>query len=206
MEQLPLAGRREGLLQGGHVHPGVKLLPRHPSTGGVLGVTAAKHNMGICARGRGMKGRARLLSRSRTGAGEHLQRWTMHPAGWRGISACRAGGEVGTHQALAPQRICGMPRTGSRALLRRCLCGSLLRGELFKQRFSFSQPPRSALPTRLASCWCRQSRHECSGGRSILPRCPWVQPASSQAACPWALRARLCQAPGLTHAHTLCCL
>jgi len=47
-----------GLLRGGHVHPGVKLLLRHPRAGGHLRVTAAKHSMGVCRRGRGMKGRA----------------------------------------------------------------------------------------------------------------------------------------------------
>lgn len=58
---------------------------------------------------------------------------------------------------------------GSRALWRRCLCGSLPRGELFKQSFPSSEPPRSALPTRPGSCRCRQG----SGGGGSVPR--WAQ-------------------------------
>lgn len=121
------------------------------------------------------------------------------------LSCVHGRGEAGAHPALAPRRICGMARLdarlGSRALWRRCLCGSLPRGELFKQSFSSSKPPRSALPTPLASCWCRQSRRKGSGGGGIVPR--WAQ--SSRAACPRALRARLRWALELTVTHTRCC-
>lgn len=89
------------------------------------------------------------------------------------MSAVLAGrGEGGPHPALAPRRVCGMPRLGAR--MGSCaLCGSLPRGELFKQSFSSSEPPRSALPTRPGSCRCRQSRRRGSGGGGSVPR--WAQ-------------------------------
>lgn len=164
------------VLRGGRVHRGMQPLLRDPRAGGLLGAVAAKCGVGACPRGRGAKG----LSGSQRGLGTICRaepRARQDGEGSpRSAELCAGrGGSAGAHRALALRWLCGVPRPGARALLRRCPAGGSPWEELFKPSFPSPQPPRSAPPTRLGSCWCRQSHGEGSGGRSVLPPWPgWV--------------------------------
>lgn len=78
-----------GLLRGGRVPPGVKLLPGHPQCRWGI---AARHGAGFVLGEKGVKGLCLLqgrLSVSHTRAGEHLSGSSTHPAGWRGMAVLR---------------------------------------------------------------------------------------------------------------------